>query len=151
MGLPLFGADLAIQKKFEQFFQPEALTAELAEEFLKILLTLMRVVFVVDSDYRENIKGFNGRYQFRSMDDRITMAAIFRDGLMDVKETIVDDPHITVIFRDGNALLGFLLSPKQDILTAMLNHYITTRGNLNYIYRFGYLATNLRRRLLPQP
>ncbi len=148
MGLTLLGPYLEIQKKFERCFDPETLTAELAEEFLGLLLSLMGIAFVLDSTYRDNIRGFNGRYQFRSMDDRISMAVVFHDSRMVVAKTIIDDPHVSVVFRDGKALLGFLLSPKQDILTAMLNHDITTRGNLNYIYRFGYLATNLRRRLL---
>ena len=56
------------------------LSGELAEEFLKTLLTLMSIVFVVNRDYRRNIKGFTGRYQFLSKDGQLTMAAVFREG-----------------------------------------------------------------------
>ena len=118
------------------------LSGELAEEFLKTLLTLMSIVFVVNRDYRRNIKGFTGRYQFLSKDGQLTMAAVFREGRMEVVERRIADPHITVTFRDGQTLINFLLTPRQDILGAMLRHDVQTRGNLNYLNKFAYMANS---------
>ena len=51
--------------------------SEVAEEFLQTLLTLMKIMFVIQPDYRRNIVNFNGRYQFASKDGEVTVAAIF--------------------------------------------------------------------------
>ncbi|MFH1215765.1 MAG: hypothetical protein V1706_04610 [Pseudomonadota bacterium] len=118
--------------------------SEVAEEFLEVLLNLMRVVFLINPDYRANIKGFTGRYQFRSVDGEVTMAAVFDNGKMEVGEKLITDPHITVSFRNGRALLDFLISPRQDILGSMLRNDVKTDGNLNYLYKFGYMAKKLQ-------
>ncbi|MFT5701285.1 MAG: hypothetical protein ACI8ZB_004176 [Desulforhopalus sp.] len=123
--------------------------SEVAEEFLKTLLTLMKLMFAIQPDYRRNIHNFNGRYQFASKDGQVTVAAIFEKSRMKVIEGRINDPHITVTFRSGKALLNFLLSPKQDILISMLNREIQTNGNLNYVSKFGYMTKRLLL-LMPQ-
>ncbi|MFZ5766263.1 MAG: hypothetical protein ACOY4H_11815 [Thermodesulfobacteriota bacterium] len=122
----------------------QCIASETAEEFLQILLNLMSVVFLVNPQYRANIKGFVGRYQFCSADGQVTMAAIFKDGKMEVKEKMIANPHVTVTFRNGRALLDFLLAPRQDILGSMLRNDVSTSGNLNYLYKFGYMAKKLQ-------
>lgn len=128
----------------------ECMDSELAEEFLQTLLTIMVFMFAINSDYRKNIKNFKGRYQFNSVNGQITVAAIFENGYMRVYEKTIPDPHITVTFRNGRALLNFLFSPEQDILGAMLRHDVQTNGNLNYLYRFGFLAKQLQL-MMPEP
>jgi len=124
--------------------------SEVAEEFLKTLLTLMKIMFVLQPDYRRNIEDFKGRYQFSSKDGQVTVAAIFEKSRMKVVEGIIENPHITVTFRSGKSLLNFLLSPKQDILISMLNREIQTDGNLNYVSKFGYMTKRLLQ-MMPQP
>lgn len=123
--------------------------SEVAEEFLETLLTLMKIMFVIHPDYRRNIENFTGRYQFASKDGQVTVAAIFQKSRMKVIEGTIEEPNITVTFRSGKALLNFLLSPKQDILIAMLNREIQTDGNLNYVSKFGYM-TNQLLKMMPQ-
>ncbi len=144
--------DLFTQKTLQHLWNKfeDSLTSEAAEEFLQILLTLMEIMFVIDQDYRKNIRKFNGRYQFRSADGRITVAAVFAGGRMRVLEEEIDDPHITVTFRDGRTLINFILAPRQDILGSMLRHDLKTRGNLNYLYKFGFMAKQLQL-MMPQP
>ena len=120
------------------------LTSEAAEEFLQILLNLMSVVFIFNHDYRKNINGFNGRYQFKSKDGCITMAALFGDDKLEVREEDIPDPDITVLFKDGKALMGYLLTPKPDILGSMLRQEVSLDGNLNYLYKFAYMAKRLQ-------
>lgn len=122
----------------------ECLESEFAEEFLELLLDIMKVVFIVDHDFKRNIIGFNGRYQFRSVDGSITVAAIFGDDHMDVREEEISEPDITVIFKDSKALMNYLLSPKQDVLGSMLRQEVTLDGNLNYLYKFAYMAKRLQ-------
>ena len=131
-------------EKFRNCFASEA-----AEEFLRILLTLMQITFVVNHEYRRNIKNFAGRYQFRSADGQLTMAAVFSNGVMEVTEHAIADPHITITFRDGKTLLNFILSPRQDILGSMLRHDVRTNGNLNYLNKFGYMAKQLQLMMPP--
>lgn len=122
----------------------DCLTSEVAEEFLQLLLGLMSVVFLFDHDFRKNIEGFNGRYQFRSKDGCITVAALFGDDRLEVREEEIPDPDITVLFKDGKALMGYLLTPKPDILGSMLRQEVSLDGNLNYLYKFAFMAKRLQ-------
>lgn len=120
------------------------LSSELAEEFLQLLLGLMSIVFIVERDFRRNIKDFTGSYLFRSKDGCITVAALFRDGKLEVREEEIPDPDITVQFKDGKALMGYLLTPKPDILGSMLRQEVSLNGNLNYLYKFAFMAKRLQ-------
>ena len=122
----------------------ETLESEKAEGFLEVLLKLMGLVFCLDKDFQRNILNFNGRYLFRSRDRRITVAAVFKDNRLKVTEEEIGDTHMTVIFRNAKALMAFLLSPKPDILGSMLRQDITVDGNLNYLYKFAYMAKHLQ-------
>lgn len=118
--------------------------SEFAEEFLQLLLNLMSLMFYLDRDFRRNIKGFNARYLFKSRDSGITVAAVFRNGKMKVLEKEINGTNVTVIFKDHKALKNFLLSPKPDILQAILNQDVTYTGNLNYLSKFAYMAKHLQ-------
>jgi hypothetical protein len=121
-----------------------ALSSEFAENFLELLLSLMSVVFLVDRDFRKNIERFTGRYQFRSKDGRITVAALFADDRLEVRREEIDNPDITILFKDGKALMGYLLTPKPDILGSMLRQEVSLDGNLNYLYKFAFMAKRLQ-------
>lgn len=140
----LFTPQDRLWRKLDDCFKSEA-----AEEFLQVLLNLMSLTFAADSEFRENIENFEGRYLFRSEDGQVTMAAIFTKGKMAVEEAMIEDPDITITFRSGRILLNFILSPRQDILGSMLRQEVKTEGNLNYLYKFGFLAKQLQL-MLPQ-
>ena len=136
----------AIQTLWEEF--NEAIERGTGNLIL-ILLKLMGVVFWLAPEYRKNIDEFGGRYQFLSKDEEIKVSAVFCDGKLTVKEDIIQNPHVTIIFRDAKSLLNFLFSPKPDILESLLNHNLQTKGNLNYVYKLGYMANHLRL-MMPQ-
>jgi hypothetical protein len=121
-----------------------SLESEFAEEFLETLLKLMSLVLFLDPEYKRNIAGFNGRYQFLSSDNVITVSAVFRDDAMEVSEETIPDPNITVIFKDGKALMNYLLSPKPDVLGSLLRQEVRLDGNINYLYKFAYMAKRLQ-------
>ncbi|MBU1055020.1 MAG: hypothetical protein KKC46_14510 [Proteobacteria bacterium] len=127
----------------------QEIQSEKAESFLDVLLNLMSLMLCIDKDFRRNIKNFNARYLFCSKDKTITVAAIFKDNKMKVAKKEIGDTNITVTFRDGKALMNFLLSPKPDILGSILKQDITIDGNLNYIHKFGYMSKNLQLRYMP--
>jgi hypothetical protein len=134
--------DLILNTAMKNFM--ECITSEIAEDFLQLLLGLMSVVFMFDHDFRKNIERFNGRYQFKSKDGSITVAALFGDNRLDVREEEIANPDITVLFKNGNALMGYLLTPKPDILGSMLRQEVSLDGNLNYLYKFAFMAKRLQ-------
>jgi hypothetical protein len=128
----------------------EFFESEMTEGFLELLLNMMRLTFQFDEKFRRNIEGFRGRYLFRSRDGQITVSAEFSDGEMNVEKAIIASPHITITFRDDKALMGFILAPKPDILGAMLRQDVVLEGNLNYLYKFAYMAKRLQLMALGQ-
>ncbi|BCS97261.1 hypothetical protein DSLASN_28930 [Desulfoluna limicola] len=114
--------------------------------FLETLLRLMRFVFILDRGFRRNIEGFDGRYAFMSRDGNIAASAIFEDNRMRVKNKVVDQADITVVFKDGKALRHFLFSEHPDIIAAILDNEISYTGNLNYLAKFAYMAKHLQLR-----
>jgi len=138
----LFMRVFRAKRAAKKFFN--CLESELAEEFLELLLRLMNLVFFLNKKYRQNIKDFYGRYLFQSKDKSITIAAIFENSKMKVYEKEIDNTNVTIIFKDQHALMNFLLSPKPDILGAILNQDVTYNGNLNYLSKFAYMAKRLQ-------
>ena len=136
------------QKRLWENFR-DAFSSKVAENFLETLLNLMKIVFVVNPDYRRNIENFKGRYQFLSKDERLKVGVVFGGGRMKVVDEKIERPDITIAFRDGKTLLDFIFSPRQDILGAMLRHDVETAGNLNYLYKFGFMAKQLQL-MMPQ-
>lgn len=120
--------------------------SEAADEFLESLLRLMSLLFLLNNKYRENIDGFSGRYFFASADRAIAVSAVFDGGKMKVKKGEIAKPDISVTFRDTKALMGFLFSPNPDILGSLLRQDVLLDGNLNYIYKFAYMANHLKQR-----
>lgn len=122
----------------------KTLQSEFTEEFLEVLLRLMGLMFCIDKDFRRNIENFDARYMFMDKSSEITVSAIFKNSKLKVSEKQINDTNVTVIFKDQKALMNFLLSPKPDVLSAILNQDVTYEGNLNYLSKFAYMATHLR-------
>lgn len=120
------------------------LDSEFTEEILKVLLTGMSLFFVLSSKYRKNIENFSGSYLFRSKDNTFSVAAVFNNGTMEVMDGTLDIPNIAIIFKNPAALRNFIFSPKPDILNAILKQDVTIDGNLNYLYKFAYMANHLK-------
>lgn len=134
--------DLILKTALKKF--ADSVSSEFAEDFLRLLLSLMSVVFMFDHQFRGNIESFNGRYQFKSKDGQIKLAALFGNNRLEVEEKEIPDPNITILFKDGKALMNFLLTPKPDILGSMLHQEISLNGNLNYLYKFAFMAKRLQ-------
>ena len=94
--------------------------------------------------FRDNFKNFTGRYQFQTKDRKFLMSAVFDNGRITVAMKSIDRPHIKVVFKDDKALRNFIFAPKPDILGAVLTQDVVLEGNLNYIYKFAYMAKRLQ-------
>lgn len=117
---------------------------DLMDDFLELLLRIIRLVLCVDPKFRRNIQGFNARYAFRSLDGKIAASAIFRDNKMTVKKKEIRDTNITVIFKNGRALWEFLMADDPDVFSFMLESKLEYIGNLNYIMKFAYMAKRMK-------
>jgi len=125
----------------EQFY------GKVTDEFLELLLRGMELSFCLLKGYRENIKGFKGTYVFTTEDGQVGCSAVFADGDLDVETKPRSPYEARVTFTDAKALWRFLLSQNQDILNSILANDVDVDGNLNYIYKFGFLARDLQHRL----
>ena len=132
------------QRKRAERRLERCLTGEAAEGFLQIILNLMWLAFKLDKDFRRNITSFEGAYQFRSRDNSVTVAVVFDGKDMKVKKIILPEANVSVIFKDGRALLNYLLSTDRDILRMLLNNEVVLKGNVNYMMKFGYMANHLQ-------
>lgn len=128
-----------VQKQFLKCLENEA-----AEDFLGLLLKLMSLTLKLDREFQRNIAGFKGRYQFRSADSSVTVAAVFDGNGLKVKEELIPEPDVSVIFKDARALMNYLLAAERDILRLLLNNELALQGNANYIFKFGYMANHLQ-------
>lgn len=115
----------------------ESFDSEIIEEFLELLLNAMRLFFIFN-------RNFKGRYLFKSRDGGITVSAIFEDGKMMVQEKEIPDTDIVISFKNAKALRDFIFSPKPDILGSILRQDVVVDGNLNYMYKFAYMAKRLQ-------
>jgi hypothetical protein len=122
----------------------ELLQSELAEGFLNALLNGMSFIFKLDHDFRRNIEGFSARYQFLNKNGDMAVYATFDNGQMTACQGRIDNPNVSVTFKDEKALMNFILSPKPNILSAVLHQDVMLKGNLNYLYKFAYMAKRLQ-------
>ena len=133
------------------------LLGEVTDEFLELLLIVMKFAFSIDKaldlslspfeGYRKNIEGFRGSYLFMTSDNLVAASAIFANGDMKVEDDPIDDWDVRVTFKDAASLRAFLFSKDQDILNSLLENKVEVDGNLNYIYKFGFMARDLGRRI----
>ncbi len=124
------------------------LSGKMTNAFIKLLLKALDTIFLLYKDYREkNIKDFRGRYLFRTADDVVSASATFKNGDMELPKKAIKDWDVKITFKDSAALKDFIFSKDQDILDSLLKNEVEVDGNLNYIYKFGFMARDLRHRL----
>jgi hypothetical protein len=124
-----------------------ALEGTLTDKFLEILLGGMGLAFLLLRGFRRNLTGFSGRYLFRTADGAVAAGARFANGHMQVLHEEDRAYDVAITFQNPAALRKFLFSRDQDILASILANEVTVDGNLNYIYKFGFMARDLVHRL----
>lgn len=107
---------------------------------LSLLLRVMHLKFVLDAEYRKNIKDFTADYVFTDKAAKICQVAHFAHGTMHVDAKVPKNPTFTLTFSNGKALLALLFSPAPDVLDALLNQKVDFVGNINYLNKFAYMA-----------
>lgn len=133
------------------------LSGTIADWTLENLLIAMKLGFEASNafpaallglqGYHANIEGFNAVYAFATEDGAVEAAAIFEDGEMLVEPTAPDEWDIRVTFRDVDALWRSIFSGGTDIIDSVLANDVQVYGNLNYLFKFGFMARDLKERL----
>jgi hypothetical protein len=116
---------------------------DVTEGFLDALIEAMHFAVLLFPGFRRNLKGFRGKYLFTTLSGSVTETIGFEDGSMWHGREGCDDWDVRVSFADSAALRAFLFSKDQDILQAMLANQVEVTGNVNYIYKFGFMAREL--------
>lgn len=123
------------------------LCGDVTDKFLGLLLNGMSMAFSLSRSYRKNIEDFKGKYLFRTKDNQVAVSVIFDYGEMKVKDDAINDWDVRITFKNATAMRDFLFSKNQDILNSLLKNEVEVDGNQNYIYRFGFMARDLGKRL----
>ena len=120
---------------------------EVTDKFLLLLLNGMNFALYLSKGFRKNIKNFTAGYIFNTADGEVMVSASFKNGEMKVHDRAIENWNAQVTYKNAKALRDFLFSRNQDILNSLLANEVEVKGNLNYIYRFGFLARDLTHRL----
>ena len=134
------------------------LSGTIADWTLENLLIAMKLAFEASSGfpaallglqgYDTNIADFNAVYAFATENNAVQSAAIFKDGEMLVeRDPDLANWDIKVTFKDVDALWKFIFSGGTDIIDSVLANDVQVYGNLNYLFKFGYMARVLKERL----
>lgn len=114
---------------------------------LELGLKAMSLLFFLSPEYRENIKGFNGKIAFKTVDGELGATAVFGRWLfwpaLRVRRTAIKNSNVTIVFSDGHAMASFITEPSPDIISGMLDNKLNFTGNMNYILRFVFLAMDI--------
>jgi len=117
------------------------------DKVVELLLVAMDLGFAVLPGYRNNLRDFRGRYVLRTADGRVDASAVFTPGEMSMRTRAVDAPDVTITFKSPAAFRRFLSSKEKDILESLMVNDVEVDGNLNYVYKFGFMARQLLLRL----
>ena len=120
---------------------------KLTDDFLEFLLEAMEGAFILSPSYCENIRDFQGTLVFATANQGVAMTALYKHGKMTVNKHAIVPCDVQVTFTNAKALWSFLLSKNQDVLDSILQNTVEVEGNLNYLYRFGFLARDLTHRI----
>jgi len=113
----------------------------------------MSVAFQFSRDYRRNLAGYEATLEFcaarrdASGPDVVRTIVEFEGEHMHVNPSHPVRVDTLVRFSSPDALRRFLLSKDQDIIATLLEGEVDVKGNLNHVYKFGFLAADLLERL----
>ncbi len=112
----------------------------LTDKGVELLLLGMELAFIFWDSYRKNLDGFRAQYVLRTADGGVAASAVFEPGRMWVKTVALPSPTVTVTFKDATAFRRFLSSKDHDIVQSLLANEVEVDGNLNQVYKLGYMA-----------
>jgi hypothetical protein len=125
----------------------DALEGKLTDKGVELLFYAMDVAFLLLGSYRRHLRGFTGSYVLRTADNKVAASALFANQKMTVRRDTIPSPTVVITFKTAQALRRFLSAKEPDILDSLLTNDVEVEGNLNYVYKFCFMARDLTRRL----
>jgi hypothetical protein len=119
---------------------------KITNDTLDFLMMAMDLAFSVMKDYRENIKNFDGCYEFETRKGNSKSGAIFKDGRMKVVPEGILFPDAKVRFEDFKSLWKYIFSKDQELLDLILENKIEMEGNTNLLFKFCFMVKDLKQR-----
>lgn len=125
--------------------------AKVSDKALEGLLHAMAWGILLFPDWRKRMQGFQGTLVFAaraSQDPKrepVQATAKFDGKRMIVLKEAAKSFDVKVTFSEPLELFRFVASRKHDIVEALLKNAVDTQGNINYVYRFGFLVMEMTR------
>jgi len=115
-------------------------------ERFKQSLSLLNVVFS-RKRYRKEIVNeetgytFNAKYQFSTRDGEFDFYLIFQDGEISTGEGKIEDPNITIYYKNRATLAETWNKSADETLEYLLDNRMSYKGNMTYLTKFSYLTS----------
>jgi pyruvate formate-lyase/glycerol dehydratase family glycyl radical enzyme len=116
-------------------------------ENFKEQLNLLAMIFDTRRKMRREISNektgftFNAKYQFTTKDDAVNVNVIFKDGKMTVADGKIEDPNITIYYKDKATLANLYNKSAEESLDYLLTNEMGYTGNMSYLTKFSYLTS----------
>lgn len=123
---------------------------ELSVGMFKASLKFMGLAFKVSPHFRKEIFNketgfiFDGTYQFKTRDEKVNVFATFENGTMRSGTGVVDNPDVTISYRDKQTLAALFNKSPEESLDYILTNDMSYTGKMSYLTRFSYLTTVLK-------
>ncbi len=125
----------------------QALDVDKEIENFKEQLNLLAMIFDTRRKMRREIHNektgftFNAKYQFTTKDDAVNVNVIFKDGKMTVADGKIEDPNITIYYKDKETLANLYNKSAEESLDYLLTNEMGYTGNMSYLTKFSYLTS----------
>lgn len=115
-------------------------------ERFKQSLSLLDVIFS-RKRYRKEIVNedtgytFNAKYQFSTRDGKFDFYLVFNEGEITTGEGKIDDPNITIFYKNRATLAETWNKSADETLEYLLDNRMSYKGNMSYLTKFSYLTS----------
>ena len=113
----------------------------------RLKLKLMGLILRLSSEKRKEIYNketgfiFNGKYQFKTRDGKVNVYIVFKDGKMKSGKGIVDNPNVTISYKDKETMALIYNKSAEESLDYLLTNEMSYTGNMSYLTKFSYMTT----------
>jgi pyruvate formate-lyase/glycerol dehydratase family glycyl radical enzyme len=110
-------------------------------------LKLMSLILRLSSEKRKEISNpdtgfiFNGKYQFMTRDGKVHVYIIFKDGKMKSRKGVIDNPNVTISFKDKETMARIYNKSAEESLDYLLTNDMSYTGNMSYLTKFSYMTS----------
>ena len=86
---------------------------------------------------------FNAKYQISTRDGGVNVFLIFKDGKMTVGEGKIDNPNVTIYYKNKETLAKLFDKSAEESLDYLLTNEMGYVGNMSYLTKFSYITSQV--------